>query len=148
MEDSLFMQKQIPVIASVTRFNLLRTLLLIAIIMIGVVILFHDYPGHDHLSFLHDFIQDNLMVMFLVLFSLLARSEIVASVEGMISAGLHPPASGLLQIKGFDVPVPHSINSKNHYRSSSLFFFNSKISFKKISIPPRHITSVQVGLAT
>ncbi len=61
----IFMERKLPLQMPVTRLRVLRILLLLAIVIVGAVIIFHDFPGHDHLSFLHDFLgEDSLMHVF------------------------------------------------------------------------------------
>ena len=53
------MARQQSLISHLSRSRVMRVVMLLSIIIIGLVVLFHDYPGHDHFEFLHDLIRND-----------------------------------------------------------------------------------------
>src|ERR1700690_3272591 len=53
------MNKQELLICGTFRDDWMRTVIFLAVIGIAAVVIFHDYPGHDHLDFLHNLLRED-----------------------------------------------------------------------------------------
>ena len=84
-----------------------HTIILLMALLMGIVVLFHDYPGHDHLAFLHDFIADDVDIAVLSLAGLWEHID----ADGASSDGI--PNTGMR-------PAPHGIAT--YYNSHHLYF--------------------------
>src|ERR1700690_4251969 len=53
------MNKQELLICGTFRDDWMRTVIFLAVIGIAAGVIFHDYPGHDHLNFLHNLLRED-----------------------------------------------------------------------------------------
>ena len=89
-----------------------HTIILLMALIMGIVVLFHDYPGHDHLALLHDFIADDVDIAVLSLAGLWEHIDADgASSYGIPNTGMRPPPHGIVThyiSQYLYFPHPHS----------------------------------------